>query len=150
VVRGNGHLLRCRIVAPTAHRAPELFEALAECAAGVGQALGSEDQEGDHQDDDQVAGLEDAGDKTRSLCRGWSAVARGSDGRPLPGGQLVGFACAALAAVAGLARGPVRGAGEIHDGSEELRGLAGEEPVSRETLDGGNGAPVVIERRPDD
>lgn len=62
MVRGNGggYLLRCRVVVPTAHRAPELFEPLAECAAGVGEALGPEDQEGDHQDDDQVAGLQDA------------------------------------------------------------------------------------------
>lgn len=70
VVRGGRDRAWWRIVVPATRRLPELSKSLTECAAGVGQALGSEDQECDYQDDDQVAGLEDAGEQDAVLCEG--------------------------------------------------------------------------------
>src|SRR5205085_1399389 len=79
-----------------------------------------------------------------------STVACGSGGLPAWGsrGGLPGFV--ALAVAAGLTRSGVCRTGEVHDGSEELRGLAFEQAVSGEALDGGDGAAVVVEGRPDD
>jgi hypothetical protein len=41
-----------------AHRVAELAEALAERAAGVGEPLGSEEDQRDGEQDDQVGGLQ--------------------------------------------------------------------------------------------
>jgi hypothetical protein len=47
------------IVFVVADRGLELPEPLAECASGIGEAFGSEDQKGYDEDQDQVGGFKD-------------------------------------------------------------------------------------------
>jgi hypothetical protein len=120
------------VVVPGADRVLEFFESLADGTAGVGQSLGSEDEERDDQDDYQVGRLKDAGE--HDGLRGLRRTGHGEEEpRPVRVGRVVGAGYSGREPgwlpLVELALGGVGFPGELHDGLEETGGLAPEQVV---------------------
>src|ERR1700760_3326226 len=56
------------VVVLAADGAPEVAEALAQCASGLGEALRAEHQQGHYEDEQEMGGLEDVADHGPSLA----------------------------------------------------------------------------------
>jgi hypothetical protein len=63
---------------------PELSESLAQCAAGGRQALRTEEQQRDDQNEDQMGGLKNVSEHDVSLGEAGSAPGRGGEPRADP------------------------------------------------------------------